>query len=92
MWRMLPILTAGMAVIVCGIVHGFWTDRWQKPVETTEAAARLEQIPTEIGDWVADRLAGYKRPRRIAVVDEVRRTTVSKVDLEWAREVLVRSS
>ena len=43
---------------------------------------------TEIGDWVADRLAGYKRPRRVAVVDEVRRTTVSKVDLEWARAVL----
>jgi hypothetical protein len=56
MLRTLPALTACLAVIACGIVHGFWTDRWQKPVETSEAAARLEQLPAEVGEWVAERI------------------------------------
>lgn len=39
------------ALIACGLVHGFWTDRWTAPVETTQAAERLNEIPLEIGDW-----------------------------------------
>lgn len=54
--RTLPALTACAAVILCGIVHGFWTDRWQEPVALGEAAGRLEQVPDEIGDWVAERI------------------------------------
>nr|WP_230421199.1 hypothetical protein [Actinomadura soli] len=34
------------------------------------------------------RLAGYKLPRQIKVVDEVRRTAVGKSDYTWARSVL----
>jgi hypothetical protein len=56
MLRTLPALTACIAVIACGIVHGFFTDRWQKPVALDEAAGRLEQVPDEIGGWVAERL------------------------------------
>jgi hypothetical protein len=67
MLRTLPDITACVALIACGIVHGFWTDRWQKPVETAAAAARLEQVPTEIGEWMAERLE--VDPRRIGEVD-----------------------
>jgi 3-oxocholest-4-en-26-oate---CoA ligase len=44
--------------------------------------------PDALGDHVAAALAGYKRPRRIAIVPELRRTAVGKADLAWAREML----
>jgi hypothetical protein len=59
---MFPVLITCIAVIACGIVHGFWTDRWQKPVETAEAAARLEQIPTEVGEWISEPIDTSSRP------------------------------
>ena len=34
------------------------------------------------------RLARYKRPRRVVLVDEVQRTTIGKADYVWAREQL----
>jgi acyl-CoA synthetase (AMP-forming)/AMP-acid ligase II len=79
--------------VVDAAVVGVPDENWGEAVGAVVAITDGPELATtEIGDWVADRLAGYKRPRRIAVVDEVLRTTVSKVDLEWAREVLVRSS
>jgi fatty-acyl-CoA synthase len=72
-------------------VVGVPDENWGEAVGAVVAITHGPDLATtEIGDWVADRLAGYKRPRRVAIVDEVRRTTVSKVDLEWAREVLAR--
>ena len=38
MFRRIPVVVAVMAVIACGIVHGFWTDRWVKGAEPTAAA------------------------------------------------------
>ena len=73
-------------------VVGVPDERWGEAVGAVVAVSDGPDLATaEIGDWVADRLAGYKRPRRVAVVDEVRRTTVSKVDLEWARAVLAEA-
>ena len=51
MMRWFAALTGSLALIACGIVHGFWTDRWVPPVETTQAAERLDAIPLELGDW-----------------------------------------
>jgi fatty-acyl-CoA synthase len=42
----------------------------------------------ELSAWVGTRLAGYKRPRRVAVVDEVRRNSIGKADYAWARALL----
>lgn len=39
-------------------------------------------------EFCRDRLAGYKLPRQLTVVDEVRRTAVGKSDYTWARSVL----
>ncbi|TYK50847.1 acyl-CoA synthetase [Actinomadura decatromicini] len=39
-------------------------------------------------EFCRGRLAGYKLPRQITVVDEVRRTAVGKSDYKWARSVL----
>jgi fatty-acyl-CoA synthase len=49
-------------------------------VETVDASA--------LRDWVRDRLAAYKVPRRIAVVDEVPRSPAGKADYGSARELL----
>lgn len=51
MMRWFAALIGSGALIACGIVHGFWTDRWQPPVETEQAAARLDRVPLELGDW-----------------------------------------
>jgi hypothetical protein len=51
MMRWFAALIGSMALIACGIVHGFWTDRWQPPVETEQAAARLDAVPLELGEW-----------------------------------------
>jgi hypothetical protein len=51
MLRWISALTASAALIACGLVHGFWTDRWLPPVDVEQAAARLESVPLEMGDW-----------------------------------------
>jgi hypothetical protein len=51
MTRVLPALSAVLAVLACGVVHGMWTDRWAKEQIVAEAAARLERLPLTLGDW-----------------------------------------
>ncbi len=51
MMRWFAALIGSTALIVCGIVHGYWTDRWAPPVETERAAERLDAIPLELGEW-----------------------------------------
>jgi hypothetical protein len=51
MKRWIAALIGSIALVVCGIVHGYWTDRWAPPIETVQAAQRLDSIPMEIGDW-----------------------------------------
>ena len=48
------------------------------------AAVTLE----ELTEHCRGRLAGYKLPRQIQVVDEVQRTAVGKSDYKWAKSVL----
>ena len=48
MTRFLTALVASALVIVCGAVHGFWSDRWQQPVETAAAAARMDALPLSL--------------------------------------------
>lgn len=48
------------------------------------ATVTLEQLT----EHCRGRLAGYKLPRQITVVDEVQRTAVGKSDYKWARSVL----
>jgi 3-oxocholest-4-en-26-oate---CoA ligase len=48
------------------------------------------EAPTldELQEHARGRLAGYKVPRHLRVVDEVRRTAVGKADYAWAKEVV----
>jgi hypothetical protein len=51
MSRILPILVGSIIVLATGLVHGLWTDRWQKAVALEDATARLERLPERIGPW-----------------------------------------
>jgi len=56
MKRWFAALVGSIALVACGIVHGFWTDRWAPPVETAQAAERLNAIPLELGEWDGESL------------------------------------
>lgn len=56
MKRWIAALVGSAALVACGIVHGYWTDRWAPPVETTQAAERLDAIPLEMGEWEGEAL------------------------------------
>ena len=50
-----PIYTvAALALIVgSGLVHGAGTNRWRTAPALADLAARLESVPTVLGDWTA---------------------------------------
>jgi hypothetical protein len=42
----------GLALVVLtGLVHGFWTGRWQQSRELKDAVARLDRVPLQAGPW-----------------------------------------
>jgi hypothetical protein len=47
------LLTAGAVVILVltGLVHGAWTNRWEKSQALEEAVASLQKVPHQLGDW-----------------------------------------
>ena len=45
---------AAAALVVVGLVHGYWTDRWTTSADTAAAAARLQDIPLNVGDWIGE--------------------------------------
>ncbi len=83
------------------VVVGIPSERWGEKVvavvqlsDTADPAATTDPEATTAGG-VADavtghcraRLAGYKVPRTIVVVEEVQRSAAGKPDYRWAREV-----
>ena len=58
MRRMFPSLAALVAVIACGVVHGFWTNRWQMSAEPAQSAAKLKQVSLTLGDWEGTAVSG----------------------------------
>jgi fatty-acyl-CoA synthase len=73
--------------VVVGIPHPEWGECVAAVVAARE---RTTVTADELASWVGARLASYKRPRHITVVDEVRRTSVGKADYAWARDALTR--
>lgn len=51
MMRTIPVVLGIVAMIACGVVHGYWTDRWVPAKEPEEAAARLNDLPLSLGEW-----------------------------------------
>jgi hypothetical protein len=55
--RVLFSAIACLSLLVCGLVHGFWTDRWTASPALAEACKRMEQLPLQLGDWKGEALA-----------------------------------
>ncbi len=70
------------------IVVGVADDRWGQRVSAVVSAAPGATIdPERLRGFCRDRLAGYKTPKDIVVVDRVRRSPAGKADLRWAQSV-----
>ncbi|MBA9001785.1 acyl-CoA synthetase [Thermomonospora cellulosilytica] len=74
------------------VVVGLPDERFGQCVSAV-VAPRPGAEPTleELTGFLRDRLAGYKLPRRLKLVPEVRRTAVGKSDYKWARTVLTET-
>ncbi len=54
MARLGPLL-AGLALVLgTALVHGLWTQRWSKSADLAAAAARLDGLPDDLGEWKAE--------------------------------------
>ncbi len=54
MSRVLPVLIGILVLVTTGLVHGWWTDRWHPSNELLQATQRLNQLPTQLGDWKSE--------------------------------------
>lgn len=67
------------------IVLGAPDPRWGSVVAAVLSLQRHATAgPEELAAFVGERLARYKQPRRIVIVDEVQRLVTGKADLQWA--------
>jgi 3-oxocholest-4-en-26-oate---CoA ligase len=77
------------AVVDCTVV-GIPDERFGQAVAAVVSLLELDGRPpdrAEVLASVAGRLAGYKRPRHLVVVSQVRRGPNGKADYAWARQV-----
>jgi hypothetical protein len=51
MLHLLSSITATGLLIVCGLLHGRWTDRWRPSAEPAKAAAHLRDVAMILGEW-----------------------------------------
>jgi hypothetical protein len=56
MTRLVVPIIALAAVLGTGLVHGFWTGRWESGEEAARAGALLRQLPLHLGDWKGQEL------------------------------------
>jgi len=47
----LAVPTAFAFVLLCGLLHGLWTDRWERSPALETALARVELVPLQVGNW-----------------------------------------
>jgi hypothetical protein len=52
--RKAAIATALAFLLLSGLVHGLWTDRWGNSEVLQSALARVEDVPMQIGSWKAE--------------------------------------
>jgi 3-oxocholest-4-en-26-oate---CoA ligase len=71
------------------VVAGIPDERWGQRVAAVVSARRGATVTLdELNEHLDGRIARYKVPRFLHVVDEVRRSPSGKCDYRWARGVL----
>jgi acyl-CoA synthetase (AMP-forming)/AMP-acid ligase II len=78
------VLRQHPAVRDAGVVGVPDAERGEAPIAFVELDAELE--PDELADFAAERLARYKRPREIVVIDEIPRLPTGKILRRVLRE------
>jgi benzoate-CoA ligase len=59
----------------------------QRPVAHVIPAPGGSPTPESLTEWCRERLAGYKVPKRVVLVDRVERSPNGKTDYRWAKSV-----
>jgi acyl-CoA synthetase (AMP-forming)/AMP-acid ligase II len=72
------------------VVVGVPDERWGERVVVVVHASSREPTLDEIQVLCRDKLAGYKVPREIVIVDEIVRSPAGKTDYRWAKERAMR--
>jgi malonyl-CoA/methylmalonyl-CoA synthetase len=80
------VLLAHPAVAVAA-VEGLPSDEWGEEV-TAAVVLRSPADPADLRDWCRDRLAAFKCPRTVRVVDSLPRNTMGKVERDALRRAL----
>jgi hypothetical protein len=78
MTRWLFGMTASIALLAAGLVHGYWTDRWTVNEETRIAAERLDAIPLQVGDWDGEEVEIKSSQRAPGVAGYIQRRYVNR--------------
>lgn len=74
--------------VVDALVVGVPDERYGQAVSAVVTLADGADLDLDgLRAHVTSRLSGYKQPRHLVVVPEVRRTPVGKADLAWAKQV-----
>jgi hypothetical protein len=60
------LVTAVAVVVSAGLVHGFWTDRWQASASLEEAGAVLDRVGPDLGPWHGEAVPLDARTLRIS--------------------------
>jgi 3-oxocholest-4-en-26-oate---CoA ligase len=67
------------------MVVGIPDERWGSRIAVVAALAPGARLSlAELAEHVGRQLAGYKRPRKLVIQPELRRTPAGKADLGWA--------
>ncbi|HET6575593.1 MAG TPA: exosortase-associated EpsI family protein [Fimbriiglobus sp.] len=51
--RIAPACACALAVVLSGVAHGLFTDRWHTATAMRDVQPRLDQLPSKIGTWTA---------------------------------------
>jgi fatty-acyl-CoA synthase len=74
------------------LVVGLPDERFgERVVAVTSLRDGASASPDDVITFTADHLAGYKLPRQILLVDQVRRAPNGKADYKWAKSFAEKS-
>jgi hypothetical protein len=67
MRQTLALVSVFALVLLSGLAHGLWTNRWATTAGPEAGAARLESLPMTLGEW--DGQAQEMNPRELALAE-----------------------